>query len=79
MSHKIHKNANARQQAYRDRKKAALIEARKAGYAAARDHGKPPTHGTSDKLCHSNVRKYFRGRPAFLTEIGLGWVYIARR
>jgi hypothetical protein len=31
----------------------------------------------SDKLCHSNVREYFRGRPAFLTEIGLGWVYIA--
>jgi len=31
----------------------------------------------SDNICHSNVPKYFRGRPAFLTEIGLGWVYIA--
>ena len=48
MSHKIHKNANARQQAYRDRKKAALIEARKAAYAAARDHGK---HQQPDPVC----------------------------
>jgi hypothetical protein len=34
MSHKIHKNANARQQAYRDRILAARVAAPKAFYAA---------------------------------------------